>query len=111
MTHLQARRVLREVNAAVREINRGFGSTTGTLLLMCECGVLGCLQRFEVPAPTFDRVAATEGWLVAAAHQPDEDERVVEEGTSYRLIADELKAPSPRAAAPGAVRLGLAGLD
>ena len=58
---------VRQVNVAIRDLNRRLGATDEYRLL-CECGWRGCTERVDVPAAVYDTVLDTESRVLAPRH-------------------------------------------
>jgi hypothetical protein len=89
-TELRTRTLFREVNARIRAISQGFGIETGTVQVLCECGVDGCLQRLEVPVGVFAELGLEveqRRFVVAPGHGRPGRDRLVLETADYRLVA------------------------
>jgi hypothetical protein len=86
---LPRRSLLREVNERIREVNGGFvllGDTPDWVDVFCECGAAGCLERVRVRSQLYEEIRTLEGhFLVASGHE--QDERVIAEDQSYRVVA------------------------
>ena len=104
---LTNRHVRREVNAAVRELDRELRGRGETISVLCECGRGGCLERFVLPIAEFDRAAGSEGWFVVAPGHEPRDERPLRRGSGYSLVGPTA-ADAPQLTE---LRVGLAGID
>lgn len=94
-----ARLVVREVNAAILELEERFGRN-GHAPVLCECGAEGCLQRLHVPTDVYEAIRAeAQRFVIAPGHERAGGERVTAEEADYLVVAanaaDEL---APQAA-------------
>lgn len=69
----------REVNERAAEAGRARGAATVDVL--CECGLPGCANRFEVDAERYEQVRrfATH-FLIAIGHETDEERMIASRG-------------------------------
>lgn len=56
--------LMREVNDRIRELNAVFRVTTGSCVVLCECGASDCFERIVVPIDWDD-----QRLLVAPGHE------------------------------------------
>jgi hypothetical protein len=76
------------VNAHIRAISEGFGIETGTVRVLCECGLDGCLQRVEVPVAVFAELGPEQRrFVVAPGHGRPGRDRLVVETADYGVVA------------------------
>jgi hypothetical protein len=61
-------RLLRDVNARIREISDRFGTPEGHYRLLCECGRDDCDERVEVEVALYAEIRRTSGYLLAPSH-------------------------------------------
>ena len=95
MPHQNTRLVVREVNAAIVELEDRFGRN-GHVSVLCECGAIGCLERLEVPTNVFDEIRiTTKRFLVAPGHVGPGGDDLVDETPAYRVVETDSE---PRAA-------------
>ena len=82
--------LLREVNERVEEVNKAFGSITGTFDIFCECGDTTCLERITVPMDVYERVRSdSTQFLLKAGHDDPTVERVIENRETYVIVEKE----------------------
>jgi hypothetical protein len=87
--HQNTRLVVREVNAAIVELEERFGRN-GHLSVLCECGTAGCLERLEIPTALYEEVRGDVGrFIVARGHSPDGDDRDSADDAPYRIVLAE----------------------
>lgn len=83
------RLVVREVNAAIVELEERFGRN-GHLSVLCECGAPGCLQRLEVGTAFYEEVRADmQRFIVAPGHAAERNDRVLADEAQYLIVAAE----------------------
>ena len=65
---VRKQRILRDVNARIREISDRFGMPQGSYRLLCECGQEDCDERVEVEVAMYAEIRRTSGYLLAPTH-------------------------------------------
>ncbi len=79
------RALFREVNAKICEIDATFGTAGAVYHVLCECGLVECYQRFEVPASLYDDVRGHgQRFVVATGHH--QDEPIVSSGLRFDVV-------------------------
>jgi hypothetical protein len=79
------RALFREVNAKICEIDATFGTSGSVYHVLCECGLIDCYSRFEVPASLYDDVRADgRRFVVATGHH--RDEAIVSSGLRFDVV-------------------------
>jgi hypothetical protein len=69
--------IFREVNERVEELSDRLDVDPE---IVCECGALGCHERFQIPRGLYERVRAHgRRFIVLAGHEQPEFERVVDQ--------------------------------
>jgi hypothetical protein len=82
--------MFREVNERVEEINRSFGSLTGTFEIICECGQVTCTERITVPVSGYEQARSNPlHFLLHVGHEDPVVERVIENRESYVIVEKE----------------------
>jgi hypothetical protein len=82
--------VFREVNERVEEIHQTLGSDTGTLDIICECGVVACTERISVPIAEYERARSDPThFLLQVGHEDPTVERMIENHGTYILVEKE----------------------
>ena len=82
--------MFREVNERVEDINRSFGSLTGTFEIICECGSTACIERISVPTADYERVRSNPlHFMLQVGHEDPLVERVIEHHEGYVIVEKE----------------------
>jgi hypothetical protein len=82
--------MFREVNERVEDINRTFGSITGSFDIFCECGDTSCTERISVPVDDYERVRSNPThFLLHVGHEDPTVERVIEIHETYVIAEKE----------------------
>ena len=82
--------MFREVNERVEDINRTFGSLTGTFEIICECGSTACTDRITVPVSDYERVRSNPlHFLLRVGHEDPLVERVIENRETFVIVEKE----------------------
>jgi hypothetical protein len=82
--------MFREVNERVEDINRTFGSLTGTFEIICECGSATCTERITVPVPDYERVRSNPlHFLLHVGHEDPLVERMIENHETFIIVEKE----------------------
>jgi hypothetical protein len=82
--------MFREVNERVEDVNRAFGSITGTFDIFCECGDATCAERISVPMDEYERVRSdSTQFLLHVGHDDPLVERVIENHETYVVVEKE----------------------
>jgi hypothetical protein len=80
--------LFRHLNERVEQINRSFSSLTNSMNVVCECGDIACLERFDVSIPVYEQVRAEPTHFFALpGHEIPEVEEIVISGDGYNVIA------------------------
>jgi len=59
--------LMREVNDRIRELNAGFRITSGSCVVLCECGASDCFEQIVAPIEVLRRDA--DQLLIAPGHE------------------------------------------
>jgi hypothetical protein len=101
MSEEQARRVglnesiFRQVNEQIGSLNRGFGTETPTMTVICECADGDCAERLEITVTDYEKVRAdSRHFVVVPGHEVPEFETVVERNDRYDLVEKREGAPA-----------------
>jgi hypothetical protein len=82
--------LFREVNERVEDVNKAFGSITGTFDIFCECGDPTCTERIHVPMEVYERVRSeSTNFLLKTGHEDPTVERVIEDHEEYAIVEKE----------------------
>jgi hypothetical protein len=87
-TELRKRTLFREVNARIQALSERFGVENGTVQVLCECGLDGCLQRVDLPVAVFAELGLEQPrFVVAPGHGRPGHDRLVAETAAYGVVA------------------------
>jgi len=82
--------MFREVNERVEDINRTFGTLTGSFEIICECGVTTCTERISVPVSDYERARSNPlHFLLHVGHEDPLVERVIENRETFVIVEKE----------------------
>lgn len=82
--------MFREVNERVEDMNRTFGSITGTFEIFCECGDTSCTERISVSVADYERARSDPThFLLQVGHEDPTVERMIENLGTYVLVEKE----------------------
>ena len=85
---LVRRRLFREVNERIRDVNLRFGTVSPEYQVLCECGRPACVERVYTPAGVYEELRLSAGvFLVAPGHVRAGSERVLAETAEYVVVA------------------------
>jgi hypothetical protein len=77
----------RTVNEKIEDLNKAFGTLTGTMTVVCECGDAACAEQIELDVPTYERVRADPALFVTVAgHEEPDVESVVERNDTFQVV-------------------------
>ncbi len=87
--------LFREVNERVRELEEGFGTPSGPLYFVCECGDAECTERIALTKQEYEDVRARGNhFALVPGHQIPQVERVVGETERYLVVEKHPGPPS-----------------
>jgi hypothetical protein len=79
--------IFRQVNEQIRSLNQDFGTTEGTMEVVCECGDGDCTDRLEVGVSAYERVRGNSRlYVIAKGHEIPDLEEVVEQADGYDVV-------------------------
>jgi hypothetical protein len=80
--------LFRKVNDQIEGVNEAFGTATGTMSIVCECGKLDCIEQIELAADAYRELRAEPThFAVKPGHEILDVERVVERRDDYFVVA------------------------
>ena len=83
--------MFREINERIEGLNEAFGSITGTMSVICECGEALCVEQIQVGVGDYERVRRDSAlFIIVPGHEKPDVEDVVEHIDGYQLVR---KAP------------------
>ena len=78
----------RSINERIEDLNRAFGTLSGAMTVVCECGDANCTEQIDVDVATYERVRSNpRRFIVRPGHQIEDVEDVVEENERYLIVA------------------------
>jgi hypothetical protein len=79
--------LFRKVNDQIEGVNEAFGTITGTMSILCECGKLECIEQIELTADAYRELRADPTrFAVKPGHELPDVERVVERHERYFVV-------------------------
>ena len=79
--------LFRKVNDQIEGVNEAFGTITGTMSLLCECGKLECIEQIELTVDAYRELRADPTrFAVKPGHELSDVERVVERHEHYFVV-------------------------
>jgi len=79
--------LFRKVNDQIEGVNEAFGTITGTMSLLCECGKLQCIEQIELTVDAYRELRADPTrFAVKPGHELPDVERVVERHERYFVV-------------------------
>jgi hypothetical protein len=80
--------LFRKVNDQIEGVNEAFGTITGTMSLLCECGELDCLEQIELTLDEYRELRADPTrFAVKPGHEIPDVEQIVERRPGYFVVA------------------------
>ena len=80
--------LFRKVNDQIEGVNEAFGTITGTMSLLCECGKLECIEQIELTVDAYRELRADPTrFAVKPGHEILDIERIVERRPGYFVVA------------------------
>jgi hypothetical protein len=87
--------LFRKVNDQIEGVNEAFGTITGTMSILCECGKLDCIEQIELTIDEYRELRADPTrFAVKPGHESLDVEQVVERHEGYFLIQKAEDAPA-----------------
>ena len=82
--------LFRKVNDQIEGVNEAFGTITGTMSILCECGTLECIEQIDLTVDEY-RELRTEPtrFAVRPGHEIPDVEHVVQATASYAIVAKD----------------------
>jgi hypothetical protein len=79
--------LFRKVNDQIEGVNEAFGTITGTMSLLCECGKLECIEQIDLTVDAYRELRADPTrFAVKPGHELPDVERVVERHERYFVV-------------------------
>ena len=79
--------LFRKVNDQIEGVNEAFGTITGTMSILCECGKLECIEQLDLTVDAYRELRADPTrFAVKPGHELPDVERVVERHDRYFVV-------------------------
>ena len=80
--------LFRKVNDQIEGVNEAFGTLTGTMSILCECGKLDCIEQIDLTLDEYRelRVEPTH-FAVRPGHEIRDVEEIVDRRDAYYVVA------------------------
>jgi hypothetical protein len=79
--------LFRKVNDQIEGVNEAFGTITGTMSILCECGKLECIEQIDLTVDEYGSLRADpRRFGVKPGHELPDVERVVERHERYFVV-------------------------
>jgi hypothetical protein len=77
----------RSINERIEDLNEAFGTLSGAMTVICECGDGACAEQIELDVPTYERVRADPThFIVRPGHDIPDVEETVEKHERYWIV-------------------------
>jgi hypothetical protein len=79
--------LFRKVNDQIEGVNEAFGTITGTMSILCECGKLECIEQIGLTVDAYRELRTDPTrFAVKPGHELLDVERVVERHEGYFVV-------------------------
>lgn len=86
--------VFRHVNEQLQNLNTTFAQLTDAMVLVCECGDLGCSEQIEISRSEYEEVRSDPTlFAVKPGHEAAGIEQVVRKADGYDVVRKEPGVP------------------
>lgn len=91
--------LFRVINDRIEGLNEAFAGLTDDLFeIVCECGVMDCLEQIEIPTHEYERVRADPTlFVVRPGHEDAVTESIVDVHGAYVIVRKHPGEPADRA--------------
>jgi hypothetical protein len=87
--------LFRKVNDQIEGVNEAFGTITGTMSLLCECGKIDCMEQIDLTLDEYrDLRADPTHFAVKPGHEIPDVEDIVERRSGYDVVAKRAGDPA-----------------
>jgi hypothetical protein len=87
--------LFRKVNDQIEGVNEAFGTITGTMTILCECGALHCIEQIDLTLEEYRELRGDPTrFAVRPGHEIPDVERVVERHGRYFVVQKAEGAPA-----------------
>jgi hypothetical protein len=79
--------LFRKVNDQIEGVNEAFGTITGTMSILCECGKLDCIEQIDLTIDEYRELRADPTrFAVKPGHEIPDVERIVGRHDRYFVV-------------------------
>ena len=79
--------LFRKVNDQIEGVNEAFGTITGTMSILCECGKLDCIEQIDLTVDEYRELRADPTrFAVKPGHEIPDVERIVGRHGGYFVV-------------------------
>ena len=79
--------LFRKVNDQIEGVNEAFGTLTGTMSLLCECGKIDCIEQIDLTIDEYRELRADPTrFAVRPGHEIPDVEQIVERHEGYFVV-------------------------
>jgi hypothetical protein len=92
--------LFRKVNDQIEGVNETFGTITGTMTVLCECGRIDCIEQIELTVDEYRELRSdSTHFAVKPDHEIPDVEDVVKRREGYFVVAkgEEARLAADRA--------------
>jgi hypothetical protein len=87
--------LFRKVNDQIEGVNEAFGTFTGTISVLCECGRVECIEQIEITIEEYRELRAEPThFAVKPGHEIPDVEWVVAQREGYLVVAKAAGDPA-----------------
>ena len=87
--------LFRKVNDQIEGVNEAFGTITGTMSLLCECGKLDCTEQIDLTLDEYRELRSDPThFAVKPGHEIPDVESIVERRSGYDVVAKRAGDPA-----------------
>ena len=79
--------LFRKVNDQIEGVSAAFGTITGTMSILCECGTLDCIEQIDLTIDQYRELRAdATRFAVRPGHEIPDVERIVKRQDGYFVV-------------------------
>jgi len=80
--------LFRKVNDQIEGVNEAFGTITGTMSILCECGKLACIEQIGLTVDEYRELRAEPThFAVKPGHEIRDVEEIIDRRNGYFVVA------------------------
>jgi len=89
----------RSINERIEDLNEAFGTLSGAMTVICECGDAACAEQIDLDVATYERVRADPThFVIRPGHEIEDVEDVIETAPQYSIVRKRPGGPAELAA-------------